>query len=354
MLTLPKPRSKVQIFAKLLTDFTGAILTGAYIEDWNITSNTNFTGLRCKYVYMRQPTKDNPDPYRKPDNREEVFKDGDFADFIQPIFDTLDLYHNQGVDPRTIAISFKQLAENHPDAELEIVAMEKRGKDKFLLRARTATTADKSELSAEYFDNYNYLKHLPPEEQIKHFLTELKIKDNQINFQTDQILSYTNMISTALNRPSIQAENYNNQGDTMPQNPKKQSNFNLQGAQFGGGLVNADTVNAHQIGGNINNNQQSVETKNTDTKTILILAANPRGTSTLRLDEEVREIDLGLQRAKKRELFDLKQRWAVRVQDVYQSLLDFEPQIVHFSGHGSGKTPISNTTRRKAIELVGT
>ncbi len=131
--------------------------------------------------------------------------------------------------------------------------MEERGEDKFLLRARTAATAGKSELSAEYFDTYNYLKHLPPEEQIKHFLTELKIKDNQINLQTNQILTYTNMISAALGRPSIQAENYNNHGDTMSQSPKKQSTFNLQNAQIGGGLVDAETVNAEQIGGNITN-----------------------------------------------------------------------------------------------------
>jgi len=235
------------------TDFTGATLTGAFIQDWGITSKTKFDGVRCEYIYMRQPTKDNPEPYRKPDNREEVFKDGDFGDFIQPIFDTLDLYHNQGVDPRAIAIAFKQLAEKNPNAELEIVAMEKRGQDKFLLRTKTASTANKSELSGEYFDNYNYLKSLPPEEQIKHFLTELKIKDNQINLQTNQILSYTNMISAALGRPSIQAENYNNHGDTMSQSPKKQSTFNMQNAQFGGGLVDADTVNAHQIGGNITN-----------------------------------------------------------------------------------------------------
>ncbi|MBD2415337.1 pentapeptide repeat-containing protein, partial [Nostoc calcicola FACHB-3891] len=96
------------------TDFTGATLTGAYIQDWGITTDTKFDGVRCEYVYMRLPTKENPDPLRKPDNHKEVFADGEFGDFIQPIFDTLDLYHNQGVDPRAIAISFKQLAENHP------------------------------------------------------------------------------------------------------------------------------------------------------------------------------------------------------------------------------------------------
>ena len=61
---------------------------------------------------MRLPTKEKPNPYRKPDNWQENFEGNDFADFIKPLFDTLDLYHNQGVDPRAIAISWKKLAEN--------------------------------------------------------------------------------------------------------------------------------------------------------------------------------------------------------------------------------------------------
>jgi hypothetical protein len=162
------------------------------------------------------------------------------------------------------------------------------------------------------------------------------------------------MVITALEHPSFYAQNYNNQGDTMPKS-KRESNFNLQGAQFGGGLVNADTVNAGQIGGNITNNptEQPTEAK-TGAKTILILAANPRGTIPLRLDEEVREIDLGLQRAKKRELFDLKQRWAVRVQDVYQALLDYKPQIVHFSGHGDGDDGLILEDETGNLQLVDT
>jgi uncharacterized protein YjbI with pentapeptide repeats len=114
-------------------DLTGATLTGAYIEDWGITNHTKLHRVRCEYVFMREPTKEDPNPRRKPDNWKENFSDGDFADFIKPIVDTLDLYHNQDVDPRAIAISFKQLAEKHPEAELEIVAMELLGGDKFLL-----------------------------------------------------------------------------------------------------------------------------------------------------------------------------------------------------------------------------
>jgi CHAT domain-containing protein len=71
-------------------------------------------------------------------------------------------------------------------------------------------------------------------------------------------------------------------------------------------------------------------------KTILFLAANPVNTEHLRLDEELREIDSGLQRAKYRDNFVLQQRLALRTDDLRRAMLDFEPEIVHFSGHGAG------------------
>jgi CHAT domain-containing protein len=76
---------------------------------------------------------------------------------------------------------------------------------------------------------------------------------------------------------------------------------------------------------------------NSDTpiKKILILAANPKDTSRLRLDQELRDIAEGLQRAQKRDQFNLVQQLAVRPRDIQRAMLDNNPQIVHFSGHGS-------------------
>ncbi|WP_292790298.1 CHAT domain-containing protein [Nostoc sp. NMS7] len=48
------------------------------------------------------------------------------------------------------------------------------------------------------------------------------------------------------------------------------------------------------------------------------------------------EIDAGLRRAKQREQFTLEQKWAVRPDDLRRALLDYNPQIVHFCGHGAG------------------
>mgnify|MGYP001799470881 FL=1 len=71
-------------------------------------------------------------------------------------------------------------------------------------------------------------------------------------------------------------------------------------------------------------------------KTILILTANPSDTSRLRLDEEVREIQEGLNLSAGRDSFNVVSQWATRPDDLRRALLKYRPQIVHFSGHGAG------------------
>jgi hypothetical protein len=68
---------------------------------------------------------------------------------------------------------------------------------------------------------------------------------------------------------------------------------------------------------------------------ILILAACPKDTPRLRLDEEMREIEEALRRSNQRDRFGLFVRFAVTPKDLLHALLDVSPQIVHFSGHGA-------------------
>jgi hypothetical protein len=85
---------------------------------------------------------------------------------------------------------------------------------------------------------------------------------------------------------------------------------------------------------------------------ILILAANPKGTNSLRLDKEVREIQAALERAKRRDEFEVMSRWAVRTKDLRQSLLNLNPQIVHFSGHGAGNDGLVLENDSGQVQLV--
>lgn len=68
---------------------------------------------------------------------------------------------------------------------------------------------------------------------------------------------------------------------------------------------------------------------------ILFLSASPTNEARLRVDQEAREIQEKLQLAKMRENFEYQIRLAVRPDDLTQALLDVEPRIVHFAGHGS-------------------
>lgn len=79
----------------------------------------------------------------------------------------------------------------------------------------------------------------------------------------------------------------------------------------------------------------SGETKKKRVKKILILSASPINLNRMRFDEEIRKIEEVLQRAKYRDCFEIKARPAVRYQDLRHILLDIEPHILHFIGHGN-------------------
>ncbi|MDF5721919.1 MAG: CHAT domain-containing protein [Rhizonema sp. PD37] len=89
-------------------------------------------------------------------------------------------------------------------------------------------------------------------------------------------------------------------------------------------------------------------------KKILILSANPINTDRLRLDEEVREIQAALKLAKNREQFEIVTAWAIRVEDLRRELLEHQPTIIHFSGHGSGSTGLALENNSGQVQLVST
>ncbi|MUH00834.1 hypothetical protein F7734_54620 [Scytonema sp. UIC 10036] len=86
---------------------------------------------------------------------------------------------------------------------------------------------------------------------------------------------------------------------------------------------------------------------------ILLLAANPQ--NTLRLEEEVQAIKAVLKRGKNRERFEIITKFIVRVDDLHRALLEYEPKIVHFFGHGSGEHGLAledSTGITKLVSLI--
>jgi hypothetical protein len=71
---------------------------------------------------------------------------------------------------------------------------------------------------------------------------------------------------------------------------------------------------------------------------ILFLAANPQGTNTLKLAEECAEIQRELKLSPHRGDFRFESRWAVSVDELMRHLMELDPVVVHFSGHGGGSS----------------
>jgi hypothetical protein len=75
-------------------------------------------------------------------------------------------------------------------------------------------------------------------------------------------------------------------------------------------------------------------------RTILVLSANPQGTHVLELEREVRDIQKALARSQHQDDFQLVHRADAQWKDFRRAIEDLQPEIVHFSGHGTGKQGI--------------
>ena len=70
---------------------------------------------------------------------------------------------------------------------------------------------------------------------------------------------------------------------------------------------------------------------------ILFLAANPKKTTSLDLEEELRAIELELRGTRYRDRIEFVPRHAVRPDDLVRLIRAQKPNILHFSGHGASQ-----------------
>lgn len=68
---------------------------------------------------------------------------------------------------------------------------------------------------------------------------------------------------------------------------------------------------------------------------ILFLSAEPTNASRLRVGEEIRSIQEQLQASKQKREILLEQKHALRWKDFSRAMVDVQPHVVHFSGHGA-------------------
>src|SRR5215204_2645617 len=74
--------------------------------------------------------------------------------------------------------------------------------------------------------------------------------------------------------------------------------------------------------------------------TILFLSANPAQSDPSDLINECNRINQKIRSSAGRELLKLEQRHDISIKWLIEELLNYNPQILHFSGHGSEKSAL--------------
>ncbi|MBD0304394.1 MAG: adenylate cyclase, partial [Tolypothrix sp. T3-bin4] len=87
-------------------------------------------------------------------------------------------------------------------------------------------------------------------------------------------------------------------------------------------------------------------------RNILLLSANPKKTSQLRLAEEMRDIKEGLRLSENRDQFSISTAEAIRPRDIRRAILTYKPHIIHFSGHGSQEEGLVFEDETGAVKFV--
>ena len=273
------------------TNFKQTRLTGACLEKWHIGSTTQLEGAICEYVYLVNRQRE-----RQPSSGN--FAPGEFAKLFEEVLSNINLIFRDGLDWRAFIASFNQTQLENEETDLSIQRIENKGGGVVVVGLNAPPNADKEKIHSDFNRYYEAgLKASDDKYQV-----QLQAQEEKIALYRQQSADMKEIVCLLASRPL---------------------------------------------------NFESEYTIDRATKRILILTANPTNSERLNLDEEVREIKEGIRRSRCRKLFSIASECAVRTKDFYRHMLDIQPQIVHFCGHGLKKEGIVLQDNVGRMQLLG-
>jgi uncharacterized protein YjbI with pentapeptide repeats len=218
----------------LHTDFTGAQMTGACLEAWNIDSTTNLDQVDCQYVYLLNQQKE-----RRPSSGD--FASGEFTKLFQGVLSTIDLLFRDGIDWKAFIYSFDALVQENP--ELSIQSIENKGDGFVVIRVNAPPDADKAKIQSEFNQTYeDKLKALKSDYQ-----KQLQAKDEQIESYRRESVNMTEIATLLAKRPINVQANANAESKSMSNSNENNRTVNIDGD------VTGSTINLGEISGSVSN-----------------------------------------------------------------------------------------------------
>jgi uncharacterized protein YjbI with pentapeptide repeats len=132
----------------LRTNFKGAYLTGACLEDWKINSKTALDNVQCDYIYLKKGYRSEFSS-RHPSDR--TFQSGEFTEVtkqFQQSSETIDLFFTNGITG--FLQSFKELQQRCTDRVLAIQEIEPKSDKTLFVRLESLPETNKESAKRFY------------------------------------------------------------------------------------------------------------------------------------------------------------------------------------------------------------
>ena len=129
-------------------NFAEAQLTGVCLENWKVNSATNFQGVICDYVYLKDGQHD-----RRP--KQGNFASGEFNQLFNPGPETIKLVFRHGVVWEAFACSYRKVAAVHKAAHLDTLSIEKKGDGTVVVKVGIASGANPTQIQTDLMKCYD-------------------------------------------------------------------------------------------------------------------------------------------------------------------------------------------------------
>ena len=138
------------------TNFEKAIFTGVCLEDWNIDSTTNLTGVICDYVYLKSRYSPKTKRYVLQERRPHsgTFETGEFTKLFQKTLDTVELIFRNGIDWQAFLVAFQDLEKEQGDFPVSIQSIETKHRGTVIIHLYVLPEEDKAKIEQSFKQRY--------------------------------------------------------------------------------------------------------------------------------------------------------------------------------------------------------
>jgi uncharacterized protein YjbI with pentapeptide repeats len=180
------------------TNFEGAILTGACLENWQIDRQTHLNHVTCDYLYLKEDYTE-----RRPKNPNKTFSFGEFIFLVQQTRETINLGFAEGIDWRAFLLTLEQLhAEFNDSGVISVQTLGHENDGVLVVRLGIPIEADRAAIAQFFEQQYvQILKQLEHQDR-----TLFQLEDPEIRRYRQQNANLMDMIHRLAARPVQESE----------------------------------------------------------------------------------------------------------------------------------------------------